>query len=149
MSAAYLIAHTALRPAGQSFLDYRLLKNPNYLTGLAFIFIVGMVLFATRALMPSMLQSLMNYPAALAGLVTAPSGLGTMLGMLVVGRITGKIDFRLLLAAGFGITAFSLWQMSHYTLVLSQSDIVWPALNQPVEQARAATDAIVARNLAN
>ena len=47
-----------------------------------------------------------------------------MLAMLVVGRITGKIDFRLLLAAGFGITAFSLWQMSHYTLVLSQSDIV-------------------------
>ncbi|HEU4374108.1 MAG TPA: MDR family MFS transporter [Telluria sp.] len=132
LSASYFIAHTALRPAGQSFLDYRLLKNPNYVTGLAFIFIVGMVLFATRALMPSMLQSLMNYPAALAGLVTAPSGLGTMLAMLVVGRITGKIDFRLLLAAGFGITAFSLWQMSHYTLVLSQSDIVWPGIVQGI-----------------
>jgi DHA2 family multidrug resistance protein len=82
--------------------------------------------------MPSMLQSLMNYPAALAGLVTAPSGLGTMLAMLVVGRITGKVDFRLLLAAGFGITAFSLWQMSHYTLVLSQSDIVWPGIIQGI-----------------
>ncbi|MDB5919555.1 MAG: EmrB/QacA family drug resistance transporter, partial [Massilia sp.] len=49
MSAAYFIAHTATRPAGQSFLDYRLLKNPNYVTGLLLIFIVGMVLFATRA----------------------------------------------------------------------------------------------------
>jgi DHA2 family multidrug resistance protein len=55
-----------------------------------------------------------------------------MLAMLVVGRITGKIDFRLLLAAGFGITAFSLWQMSHYTLVLSQSDIVWPGIIQGI-----------------
>jgi DHA2 family multidrug resistance protein len=132
MSAAYFIAHTALRPAGQSFLDYRLLKNPNYVTGLLFIFIVGMVLFATRALMPSMLQGLMGYPAALAGLVTAPSGLGTMLAMLVVGRLTGKIDFRLLLAAGFGVTAFSLWQMSAYTLVLSQGDIVWPGVIQGI-----------------
>jgi DHA2 family multidrug resistance protein len=132
MSATYFIAHTVLRHAGQSFLDYRLLKNPNYVTGLAFIFIVGLVLFATRALMPSMLQSLMNYPAALAGLVTAPSGLGTMLAMLVVGRLTGKIDFRLLLAVGFGITAFSLWQMSHYTLVLAQSDIVWPGVIQGI-----------------
>jgi DHA2 family multidrug resistance protein len=132
MSATYFIAHTAMRPAGQSFIDYRLLKNSNYVTGLLLIFIVGMVLFATRALMPSMLQGLMNYPAALAGLVTAPSGLGTMLAMLVVGRMTGRIDFRLLLGAGFAITAFSLWQMSHYTLVLSQSDIVWPGVIQGV-----------------
>lgn len=130
MAAAYFIGHTLTRPAGQSFLDYRLLKNANYVTGLAFIFIVGMVLFATRALMPSMLQSLMGYPAALAGLVTAPSGLGTMISMLIVGKITGKVDFRILLATGFAITGFSLWQMTGYTLVLSQSDIIWPGIIQ-------------------
>jgi DHA2 family multidrug resistance protein len=130
LAAAYFIGHTLTRPAGQSFLDYRLLRNANYVTGLAFIFIVGMVLFATRALMPSMLQSLMNYPAALAGLVTAPSGLGTMISMLIVGKITGKVDFRILLATGFAITGFSLWQMTGYTLVLSQSDIIWPGIIQ-------------------
>jgi DHA2 family multidrug resistance protein len=130
LAAAYFIGHTATRPAGQSFLDYRLLKNANYVTGLLLIFIVGMVLFATRALMPTMLQSLMGYPAALAGLVTAPSGLGTMISMLVVGKITGKVDFRLLLAIGFAITGVSLWQMTGYTLVMSQSDIVWPGIVQ-------------------
>jgi DHA2 family multidrug resistance protein len=132
MSAAYFIAHTATRPAGQSFIDYRLLKNANYVTGLLLIFIVGMVLFATRALMPTMLQGLMGYPAMLAGLVTAPSGLGTMVAMLVVGKLTGRVDFRLLLGAGFAITGFSLWQMTHYTLVLSQADIVWPGVIQGV-----------------
>jgi DHA2 family multidrug resistance protein len=132
MSFSYFIAHTALRPAGKSFFDYRLLRNPNYVTGLLFIFIVGMVLFATRALTPSMLQGLMGYPAKIAGLVTAPSGLGTMFAMLVVGRLVGKVDLRLLLAAGFSITAFSLWEMSRYTLMLSQSDIVWPGVIQGV-----------------
>ena len=39
---------------------------------------------------------------------------------------------RLLLLCGFGVTAFSLWQMSGYTLVLSQSDIVWPGLIQGI-----------------
>ena len=112
LSFAYFIGHTLTRPAGQSFVDFRLLKNPNYVTGLLLIFIVGVVLFATRALMPTMLQGLMGYPAALAGLVTAPSGLGTMAAMLVVGRLTGKVDFRLLLGTGFAITAFSLWQMT-------------------------------------
>ena len=132
MSFAYFVAHTAFRPAGKSFFDYRLLKNANYVTGLLLIFIVGMVLFATRALTPSLLQGLMNYPAKIAGLVTAPSGLGTMFSMMVVGRLVGKVDLRLLLGTGFSITAFSLWQMSHYTLSLSQSDIVWPGVIQGV-----------------
>ena len=132
ISFAYFIAHTALRPAGKSFFDYRLLKNPNYVTGLLFIAIVGMVLFATRALTPSMLQGLMGYPAAMAGLVTAPSGLGTMLAMLVVGKLVGRVDVRVLLSVGFALTAFSLWQMSQYTLVLSRSDIVWPGIIQGI-----------------
>jgi DHA2 family multidrug resistance protein len=130
MSAAYFIAHTATRPAGQSFIDYRLLKNPNYVTGLLLIFIVGLVMFATRALMPTMLQGLMGYPAMLAGLVTAPSGLATMIAMLIVGKLTGKVDFRLLLGAGFAVTSFSLWQMSHFNLSMAQRDIVWPGAIQ-------------------
>lgn len=128
----YFVAHTALKPAGQSFLDYRLLMNSNYVTGLVVIAIVGMVLFATRALIPSMLQGLMGFPAATAGLVTAPSGLGTMVAMLVVGRLVSRVDVRYLLAAGFGATTFSLWQMSRYTLVLSQSDIVWVGVIQGI-----------------
>ena len=132
LSLSYFIAHTARLPAGKSFFDYRLLKNRNYVTGLLFIFIVGMVLFATRALTPSMLQGLMNYPAKIAGMVTAPSGLGTMLAMMIVGKLVGKIDLRLLLAVGFSITAYSLWQMSGYTLVIAQSDIVWPGVLQGI-----------------
>ena len=132
LSFSYFIAHTALRPAGKSFFDYRLLKNPNYVTGLLFIFIVGLVLFATRALTPTMLQGLMDYPAKIAGLVTAPSGFGTMIAMMVVGRLVGKVDLRMLLAGGFSITAFSLWQMAQYTLVITQSNIVWPGVIQGI-----------------
>jgi DHA2 family multidrug resistance protein len=130
LSFAWFVAHTALRPAGKSFFDYRLLRNSNYVSGLLFIFIVGLVLFATRALTPTMLQGLMGYPARIAGLVTAPSGIGTMIAMMLVGRLVGKVDQRLLLGTGFAITAFSLWQMTQYTLVLSQSDIVWPGVIQ-------------------
>ena len=132
MSFAYFVAHTVSLPAGKTFFDYRLLKNANYVTGLLFIFIVGMVLFATRALTPSLLQGLMNYPAAMAGLVTAPSGLGTMVAMMVVGRMVGKVDLRLLLAVGFSITALSLWMMTQYNLTITPSYIVWPGLVQGV-----------------
>jgi DHA2 family multidrug resistance protein len=130
IAATYFVAHTVMTPARESFLDYRLLKNQNYVTGLLFIFIVGLVLYATRALTPTMLENLLGYPVATTGLVTAPAGIGTMLAMLIAGRIIGKVDLRLTLLVGFLVTAFALWQMTGYSLDLSESDIVWPGVIQ-------------------
>lgn len=132
ISFTYFVVHTVSLPAGKSFFDYRLLKNSNYVSGLVFIFLIGVVLFSTRALIPTMLQGLLGYPASLAGLLLAPSGLGTMLAMLVVGRLVGKLDLRLLVGLGFLTTAFSLWQMTRYNLGLTQSEIIWPSIIQGV-----------------
>jgi DHA2 family multidrug resistance protein len=132
ISLTYFIVHTVTMPAGQSFFDYRLLKNSNYVSGLIFIFLIGLILFSTRALIPTMLQGLLGYPASLAGLLLAPSGFGTMLAMVVVGRLVGKADLRLLVGLGFGITAFSLWQMTRYNLMITQSEIIWPSIIQGV-----------------
>jgi DHA2 family multidrug resistance protein len=130
--STYFVAHTLMTPAHKSFVDFRLFKNQNFVTGVSFIFIVGLVLYATRALIPTMLETLLNYPVATTGLVTAPSGIGTMLAMLVVGRLVGKIDLRLMLFVGFMLTALALWQMAHYSLDLSQGDIVWPGVIQGI-----------------
>jgi DHA2 family multidrug resistance protein len=130
--STYFVAHTLMTPADKSFVDFRLFKNQNFVTGMMFIFIVGLVLYATRALIPTMLEALLDYPVATTGLVTAPSGVGTMLTMLIVGRLIGKIDLRLMLFAGFTVTAVSLWQMAHYSLDLSQGDIIWPGVIQGI-----------------
>jgi DHA2 family multidrug resistance protein len=130
--STYFAAHTLLTPADKSFVDFRLFKNQNFVTGVLFIFIVGLVLYATRALIPTMLEALLDYPVATTGLVTAPSGVGTMFTMLIVGRLIGKIDLRLMLFVGFMITAVALWQMAHYSLDLSQGDIIWPGVLQGI-----------------
>jgi DHA2 family multidrug resistance protein len=130
VSAAYFVVHTLLTPEGKSFFNYRLLRNSNYLSGLVLIFVVGLVTFSGRALLATMLQGLMNYTASLAGFVTAPTGIGTMVGMLVVGRLVGRIDLRLMLAIGFGLTAFSLWQMAGYDLTITQKEVIWPGVIQ-------------------
>ncbi|AOY94833.1 EmrB/QacA family drug resistance transporter [Cupriavidus sp. USMAA2-4] len=129
LSFAYFLVHTAT--AGpRSFFRYELLKDRNFTTGACFIFVIGAVMYATRALLPPMLQNLMGYPVATTGLVTAPSGAGTMVAMLLAGRLLRWIDARALLAAGFAISAFALWQMMQYTIVLSPADIVWPGIVQ-------------------
>jgi DHA2 family multidrug resistance protein len=129
ISFAFFVVHTAT--AGkESFFRSALLRDSNFATGILFIFIVGAVLYATRALLPPMLQNLMGYPVATTGLVTAPSGAGTMIAMLLVGKLLKYIDARLLLLAGLALCALALWQMMGYTMVMSESDIVWPGVIQ-------------------
>jgi DHA2 family multidrug resistance protein len=130
--ATYFTAHALMTPAHKSFVDFRLFRNQNFVTGMLFIFIVGLVLYATRALIPTMLETLLDYPVATTGLVTAPSGVGTMLTMLIAGRLIGRVDLRLMLFVGFTVTAVSLWQMAHYSLDLAQGDIIWPGVIQGI-----------------
>jgi DHA2 family multidrug resistance protein len=106
------------------FLNPALFKDRNFLAGNLFIFLIGVVLFATLALLPPMLQNEMQYPVILTGLVTAPRGAGTMVAMAVVGRLMGWVDGRLLMAIGLALTAFSLWQMTHFSLIMGESHVV-------------------------
>ncbi|MDE2395255.1 MAG: DHA2 family efflux MFS transporter permease subunit [Burkholderiales bacterium] len=126
---AYFVAHTATT-TGASFFDRRLLADRNFVTGVLFAFIVGMILYATMALLPELLQGLLNYPVVFTGIVMAPRGVGTMLAMLVVGRIVHRMDVRAIMAGGFALTAFSLWMMTWMTLDMNGTLIVASGLLQ-------------------
>ncbi|WP_410209953.1 DHA2 family efflux MFS transporter permease subunit [Aquirhabdus sp.] len=112
------------------FLNPALFKDRNFLTSNVFIFVVGVVLFATLALIPPMLQGLMNYPVVTTGLVTAPRGIGTMLAMMIVGRLVGRIEVRVLIAFGLVLTIISLWQMTQFSLLMNE----WPMIISGVLQ---------------
>ncbi|MHB8354620.1 MAG: MDR family MFS transporter [Burkholderiales bacterium] len=106
------------------FLSPSLFADRNFLTTNVFIFLIGVVLFATLALVPPMLQHEMGYPVLLTGLVTAPRGAGTMLAMIVVGRLVGKFDARLIVGVALGMTALSLWQMTQFDLLMNDHLII-------------------------
>ena len=128
--AFYLFVVHMLTTSKPAFVSRALFKDRNFVTGNLFIFIVGVVLFATLALLPPMLQDLLNYPVVLTGLVTAPRGIGTLAAMFIVGRLMGKIDTRLIIATGFGLTALSCWQMTGFYLQMDSSSVVWSGLAQ-------------------
>jgi DHA2 family multidrug resistance protein len=112
------------------FVSPALFKDRNFLAGSVFIFIVGAVLFATLALLPPLLQELMSYPVVLTGLVTAPRGIGTLVAMLIVSRLIGKIDTRLIIVSGLAVTALSLWYMTGFYLQMDTSMVIWTGLAQ-------------------
>jgi len=128
--AFYLFIIHMLTSTQQRFVSPALFKDRNFLTGNVFIFIVGVVLFATLALLPPLLQDLLNYPVVTTGLVTAPRGAGTLAAMFIVGRIMGKVDMRLIIATGFGLSAVSSWQMTGFDLQMDSATVVWSGVLQ-------------------
>jgi MFS transporter, DHA2 family, multidrug resistance protein len=122
-SAFYLFAaHTFT--ADEPFVRPALFRDRNFAAGMIFIFIVGVTYLASLALLTPYLQGLMNYPIVTAGLVLGPRGIGTMAAMMIVGQLVGKVDTRLLLAVGLGLTAWSLYQMTGWTPDVSQMTIM-------------------------
>lgn len=114
------------------FIEPGLFTDRNFTTGLFFIFIVGLILLATMALLPPFMQNLMGYPVIDVGFVLAPRGLGTMAAMFTVGRLSGKLDMRYMILAGLLITSLSLWDMTLFTTEVSPWDIVRTGVVQGV-----------------
>lgn len=114
----------------QPFLEPQLFKDRNFSVGLFFIFVVGIILLATMALLPPFLQNLMDYPVIDVGLLLAPRGIGTMIAMMAVGRLSGRIDNRYLIFMGLVLTSLSLWEMTNFNLEITGWDIVRTGITQ-------------------
>ncbi|TWG90222.1 DHA2 family multidrug resistance protein [Luteimonas sp. J16] len=114
----------------RALLDLGLLANRNFAVGCVLIFVVGIVLFATLALLPPYLSALMHYPVLTIGLVLAPRGLGTMFAMMLVGRMLGRVDARIPILAGMGLMVYSLHGMAGFGTEASMEAIVWLGILQ-------------------
>lgn len=105
-----------LLTARQPLIPRRLLADRNYATAIALIMITGGVLFAGGVLIAPMLQKLLGYPVFDAGLLIAPRGAGTMIGMLVAARLVRKIDVRAPVICGIVLVAWSLHLQTGFDL---------------------------------
>lgn len=112
------------------FVNLKMFADRNLTMGLVFIFIVGLTMFSGLTLLPPLLQQLMGYPVIESGLLMAPRGLATMVSMIFVGRLVGKIDARILVAGGLGITAYSLWMMTWFDLSMGPTLVITSGLVQ-------------------
>jgi DHA2 family multidrug resistance protein len=116
------VVHTFTHP--KPFLSPALFTDRNFVTATVFIFLIGVILFATLALIPPLMQHLLHYPVVTTGFLTAPRGAGAMAAMMLVGRLSGKVDARVIMTAGLSLTAFSLWIMTHFSLLMDSTPIL-------------------------
>jgi len=88
----------------------------NFATGLLFMAVTVVLLLAGLALLPPLLQNLYGYSVLQSGFLTAPRGVGTLISMLMAGRLVGKIDSRLLVGIGVALMGVSLYMMTGFAI---------------------------------
>jgi drug resistance transporter, EmrB/QacA subfamily len=110
--------------------DLRIFKNVSFATGNVVMFLGFFAFFGSIVLLPMFLQGLMGYTAFLAGLVLGPGGGVALIAMPVVGKLTERVDSRLLLGVGLLVNAAALWIMSGFNLNIDFSTAVSARLLQ-------------------
>ncbi|HXS50679.1 MAG TPA: DHA2 family efflux MFS transporter permease subunit, partial [Sphingomicrobium sp.] len=80
--------------------DRAIFTDLNFAVSVDFMAVTGVLLLGGLALLPPLLQNLYGYSVLQSGFLTAPRGLGTLFSMLIAGRMTGKMDARLLVGTG-------------------------------------------------
>ena len=107
-----------------------LVTDRNFFISLNMMLLVGMMMFGIFALLPPMLQNLYGYSVYDTGILLAPRGVGVMLAMFIAAKLGNKVDPRIVVFAGFLITAASMWIMTSWSLNMDWHLIVYTGLFQ-------------------
>ena len=118
--------------ADEPVIDLRVFKLRTYATGVFLMTTLGFVLYGSLVLLPIMLQTLLGYPSLEAGIAMAPRGMGSFIGMPVVGLLVGKTDARRLVAAGLFVGAVTLFWLGQLSLDAGYWDIFFPQFVQGI-----------------
>jgi DHA2 family multidrug resistance protein len=102
--------------AEHPIIDLSVFRYRSYAIGTFIMTVVGFVLYGSTVLLPLLMQELLGYTATHAGITNLPRGMASFLCMPLIGYLTGKVDSRKLLAAGFLATAFAMYRISLFSL---------------------------------
>jgi DHA2 family multidrug resistance protein len=116
--------------ARQPLIHPALFKDINYASGVLLMFMVGIFMVSSLALMTPWLQVLSNYPVETAGLIMAPRGFGSLVTTMWGGRLLAKVDARVLVGLGLVLLTYSYWLMTGWTPDVSPREIIYTIVIQ-------------------
>ena len=127
--AFYLyIAHTL--HCKNPFLNWSAFSDRNFAIGLLMTMIYAYVGLVPLVILPTMLEQLRGLEATTIGLLIIPRGIAQLVGMVLAGILTSKMDPRPILIGGLIVFAGSNAYMAYYNLSIGIGDIIWPTLLQ-------------------
>jgi len=124
------LIYRSLTTRGPVLFHLSIFRDRNFATSTLLMAFFGLGLFGALVLQPMMLESLLGYPTFTTGLLMAPRGLASMVSMMVVGRIIGRYQPRMLVTAGLILGLIGSWSMTRYTIDIGTWSLVWPVIVQ-------------------
>ncbi len=131
ISAVTLIAFLirTLRDA-HPLVDLRAFRFPTFAIGNVLLIVLGFGLFGTGLIMPLFFQAILGMTAYGTGVILLPGAIATAVSMIVVGRLFGRVDSRLLMAFGTVLFAWSCWSLGDLNQYAGAGDVFWPRVFQ-------------------
>jgi DHA2 family multidrug resistance protein len=105
------------------FIDFGTLKDRNFAVGTASVFIFSMLFISTVVLIPSFLQTVVGDPVGLSGTLMTPRSLGIATVVVIAGRLSSRIDPRVLGVCGVLIVAYTMYNVSTWTVDVSSLEV--------------------------
>ncbi len=116
---------------GRPFIPLRMFRDRNFALANAIMFLNGLILLATMALLTPFLQTLLGYPVLTSGYLLGVRGIGTLLSMMVVGRLLNRgVEPRGLMLVGWSVATYALWQMSGWNAETPARMIIVTSITQ-------------------
>ena len=116
--------------ASEPILDLTVFNDRNFAVGTMCIALVGLGFNSSVLLVALFAQNVLSWDAWNAGLVLAPGGLGTMISLMISGRLVARADQRLMLIGGCLLNAVAATMMTSVTLGMDYWALAWPRFLQ-------------------
>jgi MFS transporter, DHA2 family, multidrug resistance protein len=98
-----------------TFIPREMFRDRNFVSALFLMFMIGLVMLASSALLPPFLQNLGGHTVTETGILMAPRGVGTMIAMVLAGRFATRFDPRYVMTGGLILLLWSMFEMSRWT----------------------------------
>ena len=106
--------------------DLRALKYRSLSAGSIYSLVLGMGLYGVIFAVPVFVQDYLHFTAMQSGLLQLPSAVAAAMAMILMGKLSGRIDARLLIAVGAMITVSAALMLSRINPDTSAGSLFMP-----------------------
>ena len=108
--------------------DLRVLRHKSLAAGSLYSGILGMGLYGALFAVPLFAQGVLRFSAMQTGFLLAPGALASAIIMVLLGKISTKVDARILIALGACGTAAVMFSLANITPQTGTDDLFWPLI---------------------
>lgn len=112
----------------QPAVDLRVLRHRSLAAGSCFSFVLGIGLYGTIFVVPIFAQTTLGYSASQTGMLILPGALASAAAMALLGRLSGRLDPRLLIALGALLMVFTMLNLAAIGPDTGSEQQFWPLI---------------------